>query len=286
MRAIYLILLTTACSEYAIDTKPENNLGADSGENNLEDTEAQDPLDPYAPVAICSVSPNTVTPPFQAATFDGSMSYDPSGDPIASYSWELISQPAGSSATLPFSSANQIPNFYADLAGAYTAELTVINQIGLADSCQVTLESLPTQNLWVEMFWDEIDDMDLHLLAPGGSYGDWDSDCYYLNCVDSQPDWGVLNDNSDDPSLDLDDINGLGPENINIDSPQSSGTYTVVIHDYQGSAPIDFQGPNMVTVNVYLNGSMAWTGTKAISGEDSITPFCSINWGTLTVTPL
>ena len=287
MRALLILLLSTACSEYSIDTKPETNLGEDTAltdEENESDTE--EPVDPDAPVAICSVSPNTVTPPFQAAIFDGSMSYDPSGEPISTYYWELISQPSGSSASLPFNSASQVSDFYADLAGTYTAELTVTNQLGLTDSCQVTLESLPTQNLWVEMYWEQIDDMDLHLLAPGGSYGDWDSDCYYLNCTSSAPDWGILGDSSDDPSLDLDDINGLGPENINIYSPQSSGTYTVVVHDYTGSAPMDTQGPNNVTVNVYLNGTMAWSGTRAISGEDSVTPFCSINWGTLSVTPL
>lgn len=287
MRTILLALFTTACSEYAIDTKPESNLGGDSGiVDNETDVDTEEPVDENAPVAICAVSPNTVTPPFQAATFDGSMSYDPSGDPLSSYAWTLISKPNGSSASLPFNSANQIPGFYADLAGAYTAELTVTNQIGLTDTCQVTLESLPTQDLWVEMYWEQIDDMDLHLLAPGGSYGDWDTDCYYLNCVGSPPDWGILGDSSDDPSLDLDDIDGLGPENINIYNPQSAGTYTVVVHDYSGSAPMDTQGPNNVTVTVYLNGTMAWTGSKAISGEDSVTPFCSINWGTMSVTPL
>ena len=75
-------------------------------------------------------------------------------------------------------------------------------------------------------------------------------------------DWGILGDSSDDPSLDLDDIDGLGPENINIYNPQANGTYTVFVHDYTGSAPSDTLGPNNVTINVYLNGTQAWSGTK------------------------
>ncbi len=288
MRLLPSILFFVACSEYSLEEKIDNNLGTDSGEAEdvLPDTAEEEERDENAPVAVCTVSPQTVTPPFQAATFDGSGSYDPSGSPIASYEWDLITRPNGSSATLPFTSANQIPGFYADLAGVYTAELTVTNQLGLTDSCVVTLESLPTQNLWVEMFWDQVDDMDLHLIAPGGSYNDWDTDCYYSNCVNGGLDWGVLGDSSDDPSLDLDDIDGLGPENINIYSPQANGTYKVVVHDYTGSAPMDTQGGNNVTVNVYLNGGLAWTDTRVITGDGTVTEFCEINWGTQTVNPL
>lgn len=295
MRFIPVLFSLIACSEYSLEEKIDNNLGSDSGliEDGTDGTTGTDtanpdePRDENAPFAVCSVSPTTVTPPFQAATFDGSASYDPSGAPLASYEWEIISKPNGSSATLPFTSANQIPGFYADLAGSYIAQLTVTNQMGLLDSCLVTLQSLPSQDLWVEMFWEQTDDMDLHLVAPGGSYDDWDTDCYYSNCVNGGPDWGILGDSSDDPRLDLDDIDGMGPENINIYTPQSNGTYTVYVHDYTGSAMYgDTYGPNNVTVNVYLNGSLEWTDTRAISDDGSVTPFCQINWGTKTVTPL
>jgi hypothetical protein len=291
-RFLFLVPLIS-CSEYELTQKIDPGLGEDETDSETEsegdpniDTATDDPDDPIdesAPVADCTVSPNPVTPPFQAATFDGSGSYDPSGTEIVMYVWELVEAPEGSSASLPYTSGIQISDFYADLAGEYIAQLTVTNELGNSDACRASLEAVPVQSLWVEMFWQHSgDDMDLHLLAPGGSL-ESDQDCYYANCTYGGLDWGQTGITEDDPSLDIDDISGTGPENINIYSPQSGGTYTVYLHDYPGSVYYD---PNEVTVNIYLNSSLVWSDTRTISGEDSFTPFASINWATQTVTPL
>ena len=131
------------------------------------------------------------------------------------YIWELVEVPEGSAAELPFSqngaaSGIVVQDFYADLAGDYVAQLTVTNQSGLSDACQTTLEAVPAQNLWVEMFWSEYqDDMDLHLLAPGGSL-ETRTDCYYSNCTEAAQflfpmDWGVSGYVGDNPILDVDE---------------------------------------------------------------------------------
>jgi uncharacterized protein YfaP (DUF2135 family) len=134
------------------------------------------------------------------------------------------------------------------------------------------------------MFWTHPeDDMDLHLLQPGGEIGA-DSDCFYDNCINGGLDWGEIGAANDDPSLDIDDIHGTGPENINIPVPDN-GTYTIIVHDYQFSTP-NYLETNDVTVNVFLGGQKAWTGTKPISVEDSYTRFVKVSWPEGTITEL
>ncbi|MAA77881.1 MAG: hypothetical protein CL916_01370 [Deltaproteobacteria bacterium] len=257
------------------------------------------------PQAICSVQPTTTTPPFGVATFDGSSSND--DGTIVSYEWTLIAQPTGSAESLltPNSSTTDLVT---DLAGTYTAELVVTDNDGLTGSCQVSVEAIPEEDLRVEMFWTESgDDMDLHLLPTGY----WDQHgcniysssslrseiCYFSNCRASSStglnsiDWGVARNSStnmgydDDPYLDLDDISGVGPENINIEVPENTtDEYVVVVHDYSGSG--DPTISNDVTVNVYLDGSLTATQTIGISGEDTYQAFFSIDYASGVVTPM
>ena len=293
---IKLLLLgfcLTACSDYTLSGKEEpkeiddvEEIIDDTNEPSVDTSTADTgdiPIEETAVVAACTVAPNPVTPPFTTATFDGSGSYDPAGNVIVAYNWELIELPEGSAAVLPYASGITIAGFYADLAGEYVGQLTVTNELGNTDICQTTLEAVPAQSLWIEMFWQYAgDDMDLHLLAPGGTL-ETNSDCYYANCSWSGLDWGTAGAAEDNPSLDIDDISGTGPENINIYSPQIDGVYTVYVHDYPGSV---YAGSNEVTINIYLNGSIVWSATKPITTENSYTPYAIIDWANQTVTPL
>jgi len=288
----FFLYCLIACSEYQLSEKKEldditdeivaediTDTADTTIDTGIEET-GDNQIDESAPVAVCSVAPNPVTPPFTPATFDGSNSYDMSGNTIVSYYWELVEQPEGSAALLPFNSGIYISDFYADLAGEYIGELTVTNDLGYTDTCRAVLEAIPAQSLWVEMFWQYPgDDMDLHLLAPGGIL-ETNSDCYYANCSWVGLDWGILGVTEDNPKLDIDDIPGTGPENINIYAPQTAGSYTVYVHDYPGSV---YAGPNEVTINIYLNGLLVWSDTRPISIENSYTPFALIDWSTQTV---
>jgi uncharacterized protein YfaP (DUF2135 family) len=134
------------------------------------------------------------------------------------------------------------------------------------------------------MFWvSPGDDMDLHLLGPGGAL--WSNDdCNWQNCTgrgtERGLDWGTLGETADDPSLDIDDIPGTGPENINIFSPEEDGIYTVYVHDYPGSV---FSADNDVTINIYLSGVLAWSETRTITGEDTMNGYAVIDWATKSV---
>ncbi|MBN1947821.1 MAG: hypothetical protein JW797_19295 [Bradymonadales bacterium] len=121
-------------------------------------------------------------------------------------------------------------------------------------------------------------DLDLHLRRnPTGDYPYYDSDdnCYWDNCatcqrsytdlarerfcrdfIDSPPaglctegqpcpppqlHWGGDDDLFNDPRLDLDDVDGCGPENVNIREPME-GIYRVGVHFYDPYAPSPQQG--------------------------------------------
>lgn len=297
--SVFTLGLVGCQMDYKVHTDPGPNVeGEDTStpdETEPDETEPEDTSDTWqpandenAPIADCSVSPNPVEPPFEKAAWDGSASYDPAGGTIVDYTWELITQPTGSAVGMPNGQAVR-NNFSPDLAGDYIGRLTVTNDSGETDSCEITLESIPAENLWIEMYWTDVDDMDLHLLNSGGTVEDWfwNSDCYYVNCTGTGVEWGNAGA-ADNPTLDLDDIYGTGPENINIQTPSDS-SYTVVVHDFKNSDPgvfSDFYGANNVTVNIYINGSLEWSDTRAISGDDTYTEFARINWNNGTVTSL
>ncbi len=233
------------------------------------------------PVAVCDVVPPVVAAASGTATFIGSNSVDPGGYAIVAHRWSLVQAPVGSAASLPGgTSADR--QFSPDLSGIYAADLVVENDQGvLSDSCRATLTAEIEQDLWIEMFWQHSgDDMDLHLVQNGGALESGD-DCYYANCTWGGLPWGGPTTN-DDPALDLDDIFGTGPENINIFDP-AAGVYTIYVHDYPGSS---FTGGNDVTVKVYLQGALVWSDTRTVTGEDTYTPFADIEWPAAVVTPL
>jgi hypothetical protein len=283
-------------ADSGIDRTGDTSEPAEDSEPDPEDPDPEDPdpdetgdpiIDPDQPIAICNVTPDKVRPITGTATWIGSESYDPNDLAITNYAWTLAELPDGSASTMP-SGTDLRPGFNPDLAGDYIGRLIVTNEDGVdSEPCETTLQAEPGEAMWVEMFWENPgDDMDLHLIAPGGSFQNSLTDCYYMNCTPSSwtggLDWGVMGLATDDPSLDLDDISTTGPENVNIETPQED-IYTVIVHDYPGSV---YTAGNAVTINIFLDGTLAWTDTRTISGEDSQTRFAEIDAGAGTVTPL
>jgi hypothetical protein len=233
--------------------------------------------------------PRAICPPDQSGfplanyTFVGGYE-DADGDAMTRATWRVLSAPAGSTVA-PEPADELTMTVFADLQGDYIFELEVEDAQGGIGRCTVLLTTLTGDGLRIEMIWnanalDDSSDVDMHLKkAPQARWfsatasGD---DCFYLNCkVCSRGGEAACRDeiaaynadpnrdpppqvmwteplNEDDPRLDLDDVEGLGPENINILRP-SVGTYRLGVHYYDDD---DF-GPSTVTVKIFCGGEIA-----------------------------
>ena len=222
-----------------------------------------------APVAKLECEPKTMSV-FQWAVMDGSKSVDSDGESKEGlrYLWRFASTPGEISLDIVDDSnragsplngdpSNKISRaaFQAKIKGLYKVGLTVINDQGVSSqeaTCDV--EAVSDDDLAVKMFWTNKNaDIDLHLIKPEGEFGNAESDCYYWNCSPQysgeRPDWGVEDETKDDPFLDIDNTDGIGPETVTINKPEN-GTYTVVVHAYDTT-----KGPSTVVVKGYAHGS-------------------------------
>lgn len=81
-------------------------------------------------------------------------------------------------------------------------------------------------------------------------------DCYWFN---SKPYWGNSQAPEDDPVLALDDTDGWGPENLNMQTPESV-LYRVGVHSWDAHG----YGDSTATVNFYIDGQTVGTFTQLL----------------------
>jgi uncharacterized protein YfaP (DUF2135 family) len=146
---------------------------------------------------------------------------------------------------------------------------------------EITIEGeLAPIDIFTELRWNTpTADVDFHLLRPGSGIGDlWSSnDCYYQNM---QTSWGAF--------LDVDDVEGYGPEHITVPGAQEEGDYTLCIHYY--SKDQDETTQSFVSVSV-KNGEMQSFGPYSMSndggnGSGDVWVVCTINFPTGEITPV
>ena len=240
------------------------------------------------PVAKCSPSYFAVEPaidnpnnPVSIITLNGAQSYDPSGEHLT-YRWEKVSGPVGSTA-MPRTPTSANSNYFIDLAGEHKIKLTVTNESGKSASCEVTAVGITSNALHIELFWDKDGDLDLHLKKFGTPDSDWGSilnDCYWNNLCksDNGLEWGESG-TMNNPRLDRDDMQGRGPENINIDFPAITPEdeyYLIGVRNFSNSAhPV-------ATIVVYCNGEKSFTESMSLPGRgdepDSFWWVAGIEW--------
>lgn len=268
------------------------------------------------PVAAVDVARLDVLP-LEIITLDGSASSDmdgPSGMPI-SYEWVVVSRPDGSTAQPverffnplrpadggePDNPSTPTAQFFVDLAGEYVFNLVVTDDLGFSapsNTCPqqeatIVVNSLPDEDIHVELTWttpgdpNETDtegtDVDLHFRHPNAQR--WNQspyDCYFAN---PNPDWGPTGPVGN-PSLDIDDVNGAGPENINLNDPEFTdqtsipGPYLVGVHYYSsGGLFTSDYGPSEATIRIYLGGGLAGTYTKVLDMTDNFWEVAGVIW--------
>ena len=233
------------------------------------------------------------TIPLKPLELRGTSSHDLDGSVVA-YEWQVAERPDGSTAQIaPYEGAPEA-TFFLDLAGVYRFELGVTDNRGQSSqpACPVVVDAIPDEDLHIQAVWDTVADpdqtdtgfgagadVDLHLLHPRGDWFCAPRDTYYAN---PNPDWAVPFDPSDDPSLDIDDTDGAGPENINLNHPENNRVYGVGVHYFNDHG----YGPSFVTVRIFVHGALRFEGERWLDGTDAWWTVADISWDSGAIRPI
>ena len=207
--------------------------------------------------------------PLDTVTLDGSLSSDKETTDASElkYFWSIKTAPKDSTSAI--ASSGEKASFFLDLAGKYEICLTVEDSAGMK-SCNtdcVTITATPRETIHIQLVWhtpndktigdSDGTDLDLHFMTlPDGKWGDTGiavltngTDIYFKN---QYAVWHVDNFGNEEPSLDIDDFDGEGPENINLNNPAPCRWYAIGVHYYLDNA----FGPSYATIRTYINGKM------------------------------
>ena len=215
-------------------------------------------VDTQIAVGGSAVQGRVVARPLDSIELSGALSTSSEGVEVERYEWTLVSSPADSTSGLEARGDQRA--LYLDLAGEYVVELKAWDAQG-NPSCapkRVSIQAVPNEYVHVQLVWDtpgdadQTDnigaDVDIHLAR---AQDPWNSTTS-CNWQSLSPDWGVAFDPLDDPSLDIDDIDGSGPENINLNVVDPNATYRIGVHSFDAAG----FGSSDVTVRLYIGGQL------------------------------
>ncbi len=190
---------------------------------------------------------------------------DPDGT-IARYEWSILKRPADSIARLKPNRTEPDPEIQLDMVGTYQFELVAYDDDGNSNCGQravVTVDAVPESDVYLQLTWttpgdtnpadDKGTDLDLHYVRPtSDSQSNWNDTTNDIFWSNETADWGRTGDASDDPSLEIDDTNGRGPEAISHDNPSASKRYKIGVNYYTDRG----LGPSYATVAVYFDQTL------------------------------
>ncbi len=169
--------------------------------------------------------------------------------------------------------------------GSFTVHSNALNDPAVRVNVRGTSEPPPisAQDIHIQVEWDSDNtDVDTHVLLLPGQGLFCDNDCNFSN---PEPDWGVQGDWQDDPFLDVDDVDGYGPENVNIETGIDGMNYRVVLHYWDDTHGDSFPDSANVTVRLYHRGNLEQTwGPILLSGTGDTKNVFEIAWPSRTIT--
>jgi hypothetical protein len=235
----------------------------------------------------------------------GSQSYAATGA-IAKYEWSVKQPPGSQSVFLPSNTAPD-PTFEANIAGNYVFSLRVWDSENTPSCVDAEYQVIvnPDEAIHIELIWwtendpDQTDegpeagaDLDLHFLhqfamgldvdkdgAPDGWF-DNPFDCFWFN---DEPNWASQDPMlDDDPSLDRDDTDGAGPENVNLNLPEEGMEYRIGVHYWNDHG----WGPSLTTVRVYIMSVLVFQVTDVELTNHDMWYVATVHWPSGDVKPI
>jgi cysteine-rich repeat protein len=234
--------------------------------------------------------------PFQPVRLSGRSSTVTSGS-IAAYEWSIdqahgAQLPLGSGVRFDDASKDRPRLMYAvrgderpgvDMVGEYRIALRVQDESqNWSAWAHTRFEAKPNRALWVELTWDQDDhDIDLHLIRGGDHERAFldDADCYFANCVPQTVGVPVMHWGSsaqgDDPFLDVDDLDGLGPEVISIPAPERGMSYLIALHMFRFDRG---NSATTATIKVFVDGEVVREISQAMPDAEDWWDALLVTW--------
>jgi hypothetical protein len=271
--------------------------------NDPDEAELRVPISAAAvdcPVAVATlVDADVQIEPFDTVRIDGRDSYSNGvgtfiPPPPDGYQWSLLVRPVGSTAVLS-STTQDRTELEVDLAGLYQVQLTVFAAdasrpdnppIRACAPALVDIDVKPSEDLHMQLVWDHPSaDFDLHVMQAGGTPFTHESDCYFSNRQPvgsaETPTWSY--EPEENPSLDVDDDRGYGPENANIVHPGPGSQWVVLVHYWNKQT--DGDPTATATLRLFVYGRQAIELTQTFADDEQLWRAIEITWGDTPLAP-